>query len=53
MPLSKKRNRDRMRLIRLHKAISTPQDIKPVQPAEYVVIGGVRYKKYVDGQLEG
>ena len=32
MPLSKARNRQRMRRIRLHKAISTPQKLKPVQP---------------------
>ena len=31
MPLSKKRNRDRMRVSRLHKAISSPQTSKPVQ----------------------
>ena len=32
MPLSKVRNRERMREFRLHKATSTPQGIKRVQP---------------------
>ena len=32
MPLSKKRNRDRMRKSRLHKLLVPPQEIKPVQP---------------------
>ena len=32
MPLSKKRNRERMRIIRLHKRISTPYQANPVQP---------------------
>ena len=33
MPLSKARDRERKRLIRLHKAISPPQESKPVQPS--------------------
>lgn len=32
MPLSKKRNAERMREIRLHKAKSSPQEIKAIQP---------------------
>lgn len=32
MTLSKKRNRDRMRLSRLHALLSPPGEIKPVQP---------------------
>jgi len=32
MPLSKERNRDRMRLIRLHKRSLSPQERKSVQP---------------------
>ena len=32
MPLSKKRNRDRMKRIRLHALLSSPRNIKPVQP---------------------
>ena len=32
MPLSKKRNRERMRGIRLHKQVSSPHGSKPVQP---------------------
>ena len=36
MPLSKKRNRERMRQSRLHKAILPPQRTKPVQP-KYIV----------------
>lgn len=34
MPLSKERNKKRMRLIRLRKAISSPQTSNPVQPKE-------------------
>lgn len=32
MPLSKKRNRERMRKSRLHKHLCPPQEIRPVQP---------------------
>lgn len=32
MPLSKKRNKDRMQLIRLHKRLSPLMESKPVQP---------------------
>lgn len=32
MPLSKARNKHRMRLNRLHALLSPPQDSKPVQP---------------------
>lgn len=32
MPLSKARDRERKRQSRLEKALSTPRDIKPVQP---------------------
>ena len=32
MPLSKARNRRRMRLIRLHKLISPPKKVESVQP---------------------
>lgn len=32
MPLSKKKNRERMREIRLHKQHLSPQESKPVQP---------------------
>jgi len=32
MPLSKVRNRERMRLLRLHERLVTPNEMKPVQP---------------------
>lgn len=41
MPLSKERNKKRMRLIRLHKAISTPQAINLVQPNLTVTNGEI------------
>ena len=36
MPLSKKRNRERMRKSRLHALLSTPREMKPVQPKSVV-----------------
>jgi len=36
MPLSKERNKERMREIRLHKRLSPPQGINPVQPTTLV-----------------
>ncbi|MBA7574730.1 hypothetical protein ES708_16545 [subsurface metagenome] len=40
MPLSKARNRDRMRKTRLHKRLLPPQTSKPVQPIpKYLFIG--------------
>ncbi len=44
MPLSKKRNRERMALIRLHKQDVTPREIKPVQPRLGVTV--------VEGEVE-
>ena len=32
MPLSKKKNRDRMRIFRLHKLLSSLMESNPVQP---------------------
>lgn len=46
MPLSKKRNRDRMRRNRLHKAISLPQTLKPVQPILDAISPSVRREGY-------
>lgn len=51
MPLSKARNRERMRINRLHKAISTPQESKAVQPKTLMVDLSMLYK--IDtGELE-
>ncbi len=38
MPLSKERNKRRMRKIRLQKAISSPQTLKIVQPEPVEVL---------------
>jgi len=37
MPLSKKRNRERMKESRLHTLLSMPQGMKPVQPKPRIV----------------
>jgi len=46
MPLSKERNRERMREVRLHGKKNTGE-MKLVQP-KYKIIGGVRY--HIGGQ---
>jgi len=38
MPLSKQRNRDRMREIRLHKHLYPPYQAKTVQPKPLIVL---------------
>ena len=47
MPLSKAKNRERMKEIRLHKRSSSPQDIKPVQP-KIAFIGACKPRQWLD-----
>ena len=48
MPLSKQRNRDRMREIRLHKAKSPPYQIKAVQPKHIDKVDDSPSVEYID-----
>ncbi len=38
MPLSKLRNKERMKLLRLHKQHHPPQESKPVQPKQPITV---------------
>lgn len=51
MPLSKARNRERMRLIRLHKATSPPYQSNSVQPKTYDEALQIGRERMVSGHI--